>query len=71
MWFTSQPSDEPENPEDLRQIIDWLGWDRLLFATDYPHWDMDNPDFALRCRMSEAERRLIYNANARAVYGLA
>ena len=71
MWYTSQPADEPENPEDLRQIIDWLGWDRVLFATDYPHWDMDNPDFAFRCRMSEAERRMIYAGNARAVYGFA
>ena len=71
MWFTSQPADEPDNAEDLRQIIDWLGWDRLLFATDYPHWDMDNPDLAIRCRLSEAERRMIYRDNARAVYGFA
>ncbi len=56
--------------EDLRAIIDWIGWDRLLFATDYPHWDMDNPEFALKIRMTEAERRMIYGDNARAVYGL-
>ena len=70
MWFTTQPSDEPERPEDIRAILDWMGWDRVLFATDYPHWDMDNPEFAFRCRMSEAERRMIYAGNARAVYGL-
>ncbi len=48
MWFTTQPMDEPERPEDLRAILDWIGWDRLLFATDYPHWDMDNPELRLQ-----------------------
>ena len=43
-------ADEPERIEDLRQVIDWIGWDRLLFATDYPHWDMDNPELAFKCR---------------------
>ena len=70
MWFSSQQADEPERPEDLRDILDWMGWDRLLFATDYPHWDMDNPEHVFKCRMSEAERRMIYADNARAVYGL-
>ena len=70
VWFTTQPCDEPERPEDLRAIIDWIGWDRLLFATDYPHWDMDSLDFGIKLRMSEDERRKIYGDNARAVYGL-
>jgi predicted TIM-barrel fold metal-dependent hydrolase len=69
LWFTTQPADEPERPEDLRAVLDWVGWDRVLFATDYPHWDMDNPELAYKLRMSEAERQMIYNANARAVYG--
>ena len=71
MWYTSQPSDEPDRPDFLRQTLDWLGWDRVLFATDYPHWDMDNPEQALKLRMTEAEQKMIYNANARAVYRFA
>ena len=70
LWFTTQPVDEPERPEDLRAILDWIGWDRILFATDYPHWDMDNPDSALRIRLSRDEKRMIYADNAKAVYGL-
>lgn len=70
LWYTTQPSDEPENPEHLRRMFDWLGWDRILFATDYPHWDMDNPDTAFKFKMSEAERQMVFNANARAVYRL-
>ena len=69
-WFTTQPVEEPEEPEHLRKLIDWIGWDRLLFATDYPHWDSDDPRYAFKCRMSEAERRAIFSGNAKAVYGL-
>ncbi len=71
LWYTTQPADEPERPEDLRRIFDWMGWDRVLFATDYPHWDMDSPEQAFRMRLSDDERRMLYSDNARAVYGLA
>jgi uncharacterized protein len=71
VWFTTQPMDEPERPHDLRATLDWIGWDRVLFATDYPHWDFDDPDSAIKIRLSEAERRTLYLENARAVYGLA
>jgi predicted TIM-barrel fold metal-dependent hydrolase len=71
MWYTTQPSDEPERPEDLRRIFDWMGWDRVLYATDYPHWDMDNPGQSIKLRLTEAEQKMIYADNARAVYGLA
>jgi predicted TIM-barrel fold metal-dependent hydrolase len=70
VWFTTQPMDEPERPGDLRDIIDWIGWDRLLFATDYPHWDFDDPLTAFKIRMSEQERRMVFAENARRVYGL-
>ncbi|SDD78759.1 amidohydrolase family protein [Belnapia rosea] len=70
LWFTTQPVEEPERPEHLRQVIDWIGWDRLLFATDYPHWDSDDPRYAFKLQMSEAERRMILADNARAVYRL-
>jgi len=69
-WFTTQPVEEPEKPEHLRKLIDWIGWDRLLFATDYPHWDSDDPRYAFKCQMSEAEKRGIFAGNAKAVYGL-
>ncbi len=38
-WFTTQPMEEPETPAHLLDVIEWIGWDRLMFATDYPHWD--------------------------------
>lgn len=70
MWFTTQPMDEPERTRDIRHILDWIGWDRVLFASDYPHWDMDSPELGFKLRMTPEERRMIYGDNARAVYGL-
>src|SRR5581483_193046 len=42
-WFTTQPIDEPDEARHLRQLIEWVGVDRLLFSSDYPHWDFDDP----------------------------
>jgi uncharacterized protein len=71
VWFTTQPIEEPEPREHLAEAIDWLGWDRVLFATDYPHWDYDDPSHALPIRMTEAQRRGVFLENAKAVYGVA
>jgi hypothetical protein len=43
-YFASQPLGEPNDPAHLKSIIDILGTDRLMLATDYPHWDFDHPD---------------------------
>ena len=43
VWFTTQPIEEPANPQHLRDLdrLDRLG--PPLFSTDYPHWDYDDP----------------------------
>jgi uncharacterized protein len=71
VWFTTQPIEEPEPREHLAETIDWLGWDRVLFATDYPHWDYDDPTRALPIQMTEQQRRAVFLENAKAVYGVA
>ena len=70
IWWSSQPMEEPERPEELRKVLDWMGWDRLLFASDYPHWDFDDPERAFPIRLSEAERRAVFRGNAEGVYKL-
>ncbi|HSU04665.1 MAG TPA: amidohydrolase family protein [Acetobacteraceae bacterium] len=70
MWFTTQPMDEPERPADLSKILEWIGWDRILFATDYPHWDFDDPETAVKVKLTETQRRMIFRDNARAAYNL-
>jgi uncharacterized protein len=68
VWFTTQPIEEPEPRSQLAEVFDWIGWDRVLFATDYPHWDYDEPERALPMAMTEDQRRAIFRDNARAVY---
>jgi predicted TIM-barrel fold metal-dependent hydrolase len=70
VWFTTQPMEEPERGEDLRRILDWIGWERILFATDYPHWDFDDPKTAFPIRLSEKERKMVFRDNAVSLYGL-
>jgi predicted TIM-barrel fold metal-dependent hydrolase len=67
-WYTTQPMEEPARPEQLRRCFDWLGWDRLLFSTDYPHWDQDDPSFAFKMKLSPAERKQICRGNAENLY---
>lgn len=71
VWFTTQPIEEPEHPEHLLYAIEQaeLG-DRLLFATDYPHWDFDSPTQALPRAMPAQLRRAILCENALELYGL-
>jgi predicted TIM-barrel fold metal-dependent hydrolase len=71
VWFTTQPMEEPEPREHLLDTIGWIGWDRLLFATDYPHWDFDDPAQALPLPLTDAQRRGIMRDNALRVYGIA
>jgi predicted TIM-barrel fold metal-dependent hydrolase len=68
-WFTTQPIEEPKNGEDLRTVFDWIGWDRLLFSTDYPHWDFDDPKYAFSFELSDGERQQLMRDNARKVFG--
>ena len=55
-------------PEHLRDTLEWIGMDRLLFATDYPHWDYDDPQQSLKIRLAPAEREAFFIGNARALY---
>lgn len=68
--LTSQPMEEPARPEHLRAVIDQLGPQALLFATDYPHWDFDAPDLAFPVALPEDVRRAIMRENAATLYRL-
>jgi hypothetical protein len=61
--------EEPKTREHLLDTIEWIGWDKLLFATDYPHWDYDDPQHVLPLKISEVNRRKFFMDNARSIYG--
>ena len=69
-WFATQPMEEPDNPTHIVDVIDWIGWDRMLFSTDYPHWDYDDPRHCIRFPMTDAQRAMLFRDNARALYQL-
>jgi uncharacterized protein len=60
--------EEPEARKHLFDIVEWIGWDKLLFASDYPHWDYDEPARALPLTIDPAQRTKLFIGNAKAVY---
>jgi predicted TIM-barrel fold metal-dependent hydrolase len=70
VWISTQPMEEPEQRAFLGDIVDWIGEDRILIASDYPHWDFDDPRFAFPPTLGEQRRRKILGANGAALYGL-
>jgi predicted TIM-barrel fold metal-dependent hydrolase len=67
--FGSQPINEPETEADHETFLRWLHADELLvFASDYPHWDWDEPS-ATFTRLDERLRRRIFYQTASELYG--
>lgn len=69
LWLGTQPMEEPENKRDLLDILDWIGHDRIVFSSDYPHWDFDDPRYSLPVAIPPELRRAILRDNAIALYG--
>jgi predicted TIM-barrel fold metal-dependent hydrolase len=57
---SSQPLEEPD---DRSKIVDLLatidGEDLVMYASDYPHWDFDNPAVVLRGFPDEAKEKML------------
>src|SRR5690606_12592456 len=70
IWRTSQPIEEPQNRSQIVDVIDWIGWDRVLFASDYPHWDFDDPAHILPVKISKEQRQSFFIENAKKLYGI-
>jgi predicted TIM-barrel fold metal-dependent hydrolase len=69
-YITTQPVEEPDNPKHLLQTIQHIDSDKLMFSTDYPHWDFDDPDRAFPVKLPPDLKRRIYSENARELYQL-
>ena len=69
MRFTSQPIEEPERSSLLR-VLEWVDAERLLlFSSDYPHWDFDDPKQVFG-RLPAGVRQRVFRDNAVELYGL-
>ena len=68
-YFSTQPLEEPEQPQLLLTLFAMLQAERtVLFASDYPHWDFDNPLTAFSFCPPALKRR-IFVENVLACYG--
>jgi predicted TIM-barrel fold metal-dependent hydrolase len=62
--FTTQPLEEPKKHEHLAQIFDMIDAENILmFASDYPHWDFDEPT-AVERKLPSAMRQKVLHDNA-------
>lgn len=70
LWVGTQPMEEPENKRHFIDVLDWIGHDRVVFSSDYPHWDFDDPRYSLPPHIDAGLRRAILHDNAAVLYGM-
>jgi uncharacterized protein len=64
-----KPSDPAQFYALYDQFVDFGFGDRLMFSSDYPHWDMDAPYDSTPPFLSLEDKRKILGANAAALHG--
>jgi len=68
-YFTTQPIEEPPNPDWLLQIFEMIDAKNiLLYSSDYPHWDFDAMHVINRLPIEY--RRKIFQENAEKLFNL-
>jgi predicted TIM-barrel fold metal-dependent hydrolase len=68
-WVSVEPDEEP-----AKYTIDWIGSDKIVFSTDYPHGDSKYPEAVLsflKLGLSEEDTRKILWSNCTDLYNLA
>jgi predicted TIM-barrel fold metal-dependent hydrolase len=62
--------EEPDDHKHFLQIVEQADLeDRLMFATDYPHWDFDSPGQSVPRGISKEQRRKLLAGTAIDLYG--
>ena len=68
-WVSIEPDEEP-----AKYTIDWVGSDKMVFSTDYPHGDSKYPDAVssfIELGISDEDKRKILWDNCASLYKLA
>ena len=69
--LTTQPLEEPENPRHLQEIFEMIHAEKTVcFASDFPHWDFDDPRRVFPKSLDISLRRRLFYENAAELYGL-
>lgn len=71
-YFGTQPLDHPPKEEYFEYVIDMIGGvDQLMYASDYPHPDFDDPSAITNWSfLTDDETAKIMGGNAREVFGI-
>ncbi|MEB4209713.1 amidohydrolase family protein [Mycobacterium sp. 94-17] len=73
-WYSTQPMEEPEDPrwfDDVLAYCDRFGiGDRLMFSSDYPHWDFDSPQEAVPASVPHETKAKILAGIASELYNI-
>jgi predicted TIM-barrel fold metal-dependent hydrolase len=68
--LTTQPIEEPGRPGELLQIFKMIDAEKtLMYSSDYPHWDFDNPKLAFPPMPRDLKERIL-SGTAAELYGL-
>jgi uncharacterized protein len=72
MYYSSQPMEMVENRESLELTFKLINAEtQLLYASDFPHWDMDLPSTIYdQPFLSEQAKRNILGGNAQRLFNL-
>jgi len=71
VYIGSQPVEGIGDPQYLSSMIDLLGAQNLMFATDFPHYDFDTPDtffHAIRQKIDTEDLDRIFGGNAESIF---
>lgn len=63
--FTTQPIEEPDDEKLLLRLFEEIdAGQTVMLATDYPHWDFDDPFQVMRGFPDDLKRRIYYETAA-------
>jgi predicted TIM-barrel fold metal-dependent hydrolase len=68
LWYATQPIEEPEQADQVDSVytmFEETGFgDKLMYSSDYPHWDFDSPYDSVAPHHPIERRRRILGENA-------
>lgn len=69
-FYTTQPIEEPKLTRDLIHTYEQIGGEtQIMFSSDFPHWDFDDPFKILPGTTSAGLKKRILRDNARQLFG--
>ena len=70
-YFGTQPLESPKDPSHLQAVMEMIGYEHILFASDYPHFDFDHPSAIVKLPfLKPGQKAAVLGGNAIRVFNL-